>query len=95
MLVLAMEFSRGTTAGSTAVAPWQRKRNNPGLHVRHSTGGNRLERSEELPTRVTPTTTEWTVQERIASDQLRSFSCRPEAKSLRQPTADRDSLERR
>ena len=79
MLVLAMEFSRGTTAfrppslpgneeGTTracTIASW---REAPARALRRA------------PDPVIPNDHQWTVQERVVSDQLGVLSCRPEAK---------------
>ena len=98
MLVLAMEFSRGTTACRGA-APWQRRRNNSAtVSVRLARESQRAQQAEARCAHRQSTGSR-PKQHRIASDQLGVLSCRLETVPLLevapQAGTDRDSLERR
>ena len=79
MLVLAMEFSRGTTAFRPPSLPGNEEGTTRAYTIREA-GGSRLDRSEELTIRVDTYDHQRTMQERIISDQLGVLSCRPKQK---------------
>ena len=76
MLVLAMEFSRGTTAYRPPSLPGNGKGTARACNIPRA-GGSRLERSEELSIRVDTYDHQPAIQERIISDQLGVLSCVP------------------
>jgi hypothetical protein len=82
MLVLAMEFSRGTAAFRPPSLPGNGKGTARACSFREA-GGSRLGRSEEPPIRFDTYDHQRSLQERIISDQLGVLSCRPEAKAPR------------
>jgi hypothetical protein len=79
MLVLAMEFSRGTTACQPPPLPGNEEGTVRACTIASGQEAPARAAPKSDPIELTPTTNQWTVQERVVSDQLGVLSSRPGA----------------